>query len=35
MSEVTNESTAEFLHNYMTELHAFVVRVLSVLPRDA
>ena len=33
--EVTNESTAEFLHNYMTELHAFVVRVLSVLPRDA
>jgi len=31
--EVTNESTAEFLRNYMTELHAFIVRVLTVLPR--
>lgn len=31
--EVTNESTAEFLRSYMTELHAFIVRVLTVLPR--
>lgn len=33
--EVTNEKTAEFLRNYMTEFHAFVARVLTVLPRDA
>ena len=33
--EVTNESTAEFLRNYMTEYKAFVARVLTVLPRDA
>ena len=33
--EVTNESTAQFLGNYMKELHAFVVRVLTVLPRNA
>ena len=33
--EVTNESTAQFLTNYMKELHAFVVRVLTVLPRNA
>src|SRR5437016_10441157 len=32
--EVTNEETAEFLRNYMTELHAFIVRVLTVLPRN-
>ena len=32
--QVTNESTAEFLRNYMVELHAFVVRVLTVLPRE-
>jgi chromate reductase len=31
--EVTEESTADFLRNYMTELHAFIVRVLTVLPR--
>jgi len=31
--EVTDESTAEFLRNYMTELHAFIARVLTVLPR--
>lgn len=30
--EVTNEGTADFLRNYMTELHAFIVRVLTVLP---
>ena len=33
--EVTNASTQEFLRNYMTELHAFIVRVLTVLPRTA
>jgi chromate reductase len=33
--EVTDEATQEFLRNYMTELHAFIVRVLTVLPRDA
>jgi chromate reductase, NAD(P)H dehydrogenase (quinone) len=31
--EVSDEGTAEFLRNYMTELHAFIVRVLTVLPR--
>jgi len=33
--EVTDESTQEFLRNYMTELHAFIARVLTVLPRSA
>jgi chromate reductase len=33
--EVSDKSTAEFLRNYMTELHAFIVRVLIALPRDA
>ena len=32
--EVTKEKTAEFLRNYMTEFHAFVARVLTVLPRE-
>jgi chromate reductase, NAD(P)H dehydrogenase (quinone) len=32
--EVTNHDTAEFLRKYMTELHAFIVRVLTVLPRN-
>ena len=27
--------TQEFLRNYMTELDAFIVRVLTVLPRNA
>src|SRR6476469_1751163 len=31
--EVTDDGTQEFLRNYMTELHAFIVRVLTVLPR--
>jgi chromate reductase, NAD(P)H dehydrogenase (quinone) len=31
--EVTNEGTEKFLRNYMSELHAFIVRVLTVLPR--
>lgn len=30
--EVTNESTAVFLRNYMAEFHAFIVRVCTVLP---
>jgi chromate reductase, NAD(P)H dehydrogenase (quinone) len=29
--EVTNESTAAFLRNYMVEFHAFIVRVCTVL----
>ena len=33
--EVTDENTGEFLRNYMTELHAFIVRVLTVLPRTS
>jgi chromate reductase len=33
--EVTDERVEEFLRNYMTELHAFIVRVLTVLPRTA
>jgi chromate reductase, NAD(P)H dehydrogenase (quinone) len=31
--DVTDEDTAKFLRNYMAELHAFIVRVLTVLPR--
>lgn len=31
--EVTNDSTREFLRNYMREFHLYVVRVLTVLPR--
>jgi chromate reductase, NAD(P)H dehydrogenase (quinone) len=31
--EVTNEKTREFLQNYLNELHAFIVRVLTVMPR--
>jgi chromate reductase len=30
---VTVDSTRDFLENYMKELHAFIVRVLTVLPR--
>lgn len=33
--EVTDGSTEEFLSNYLAELHQFVARVLTVLPRDA
>ena len=32
--EVTVESTEAFLRNYMSEFHAFVARVLAVLPRE-
>jgi chromate reductase len=33
--EVTNESTADFLRNYMKELAGFIGRVYTVLPRTA
>ncbi len=33
--EVSDQGTAEFLRNYMKELHAFIVRVLTVLPRES
>jgi chromate reductase len=33
--QVTEEQTADFLRNYMSELHAFIVQVLTVLPRTA
>ncbi|MBL0370868.1 NAD(P)H-dependent oxidoreductase [Rhizobium sp. KVB221] len=32
--EVTVDSTAEFLRNYMAEYHQFIKRVLTVLPRE-
>jgi len=31
--EVTDKGTGDFLRNYMTEFHAFIARVLTVLPR--
>ncbi len=31
--QVTEERMADFLSNYMNELHAFIVRVLTALPR--
>jgi chromate reductase len=31
--EVTNESTREFLTNYMDEFRTYIVRVLTVIPR--
>ena len=33
--EINDEPTKEFLQNYMKELHAFIARVLTVMPRDA
>ena len=33
--DVTDGSTKKFLQDYLTELHAFIVRVLTVLPRKA
>src|SRR5688572_16469849 len=33
--EVTDEPTADFLRNYMAEFHKFIVRVYTVLPRNA
>lgn len=32
--DVTVEATEAFLRNYMAEFHAFIARVLTVLPRD-
>src|SRR5688500_13070579 len=32
--QVTEERTADFLRNYMGELHAFIAQVLTVLPRS-
>jgi chromate reductase len=32
--EVTDETTEAFLRTYMQELHAFIVRVLTVLPKE-
>jgi len=32
--KVTNTRTEEFLSNYMKEFHTFIVRVLTVLPRE-
>lgn len=32
--QVTSDTTAEFLRNYMIDLQAFIARVLTVLPRD-
>jgi len=32
--EITDESTATFLHKYMQDFHAFIVRVMTVLPRE-
>ena len=31
--QVTNDSTREFLHNFMVEFHGFISRVYTVLPR--
>jgi chromate reductase len=33
--KVADQGTEKFLRNYMDELHGFVARVLSVLPRNA
>jgi chromate reductase, NAD(P)H dehydrogenase (quinone) len=32
--QISDEATADFLGNYMKEFHEFVVRVLTVLPRE-
>src|SRR6202008_409597 len=33
--DVTDESVAEFLRNYMAEFHGFITRVYTALPRSA
>ena len=35
MGAVYDESTEAFLCDYMQAVHAFIVRVLTVLPREA
>lgn len=32
--QVTSEQTEQFLRNYMKEFHTFIIRVLTVLPRE-
>jgi chromate reductase len=32
--KISDDSTSEFLRNYMEQFHEFVVRVLKVLPRQ-
>jgi chromate reductase, NAD(P)H dehydrogenase (quinone) len=32
--EVSNDSTREFLQNYMAEFHGFIARVYTALPRN-
>jgi len=32
--QVTNDSTADFLRNYMTEFLGFIERVYTALPRN-
>jgi chromate reductase len=32
--QITDKSTEDFLRKYMAELHAFIVRVYTVLPRN-
>jgi chromate reductase len=32
-SEVTNDSTRDFLRTFLVEFHTYIVRVLAVLPR--
>jgi len=32
--DVTNEETEKFLRSFMTEFHAFIIRVYTVLPRS-
>jgi chromate reductase len=34
VGEVTDESVAEFLRNYMTEFHGFITRVYTAIPRN-
>jgi chromate reductase, NAD(P)H dehydrogenase (quinone) len=31
--QVSDETTTEFLHNYMTEFNAIILRVTKVLPK--
>jgi len=33
--EVTDDSVAEFLRNYMAEFYGFITRVYTALPRSA
>jgi chromate reductase len=33
--QVTNDSTADFLRNYMREFYAFIERVYTAIPRTS